>query len=106
MSRPGAIITTTSPEKERIPRKIKRKKIPENSIKRKESIQVQDNPSKRANEDSIIDEKKHKKTPPSFKNKEDYIGGTNERTCETNDSASDTDGCARNLGNEHKNEED
>ena len=56
--------------------------------------------------DSIIDEKIYnKKTPPPFKNEQDYIVGTNEKTCESNDSPSDTYGCARNLGNEHKHEE-
>ena len=44
--------------------------------------------------------------PPPFKNKEYYIGGTNEKTREPDDSPSDTDNCARNLGDEHKNEED
>ena len=47
--------------------------------------------------------KKHnKKTPPPFKNKEDYIGGTIEKTREYDDSPSKTDGCARNLGKQHK----
>ena len=50
-------------------------------IKVKESIQEPDNPSKRAKEDSITDENNIiKKTPPQFKNKEDYIDGTNEKT--------------------------
>ena len=55
-------------------------------------------------EDSIIDEKKHNKKNPPFKNKEHYIGGTNKKTRKYNDSPSDTDDCARNLGNEPKNE--
>ena len=38
-----------------------------------------------AKEDSINDEKK---TPPPFKNKEEYIGGTNKKTSESNDSPS------------------
>ena len=46
-----------------------------------------------------------KKTPPPFKNKEYYIGGTNEKTHESDDSPSDTYGFARNLGDKHKNEE-
>ena len=46
-----------------------------------------------------------KKTPPPFKNKEDYIGDTNERTRESDDYTSETAGCTRNLGEEHKNEE-
>ena len=45
-------------------------------------------------------------TPPPFKNNEDYIGGTNNKTRESDDFPSDIDGCARNLDDEHKNEED
>ena len=55
MSRHGKIITTVSPDKESIPRKIKRKKVSENLFKAKESIQEPYNPSKRAKEYSIID---------------------------------------------------
>ena len=47
-----------------------------------------------------------KKTPPTFKNKEDYIGDTNENTHGYDGSPGETDGCARNMGKEHKNEED
>ena len=47
-----------------------------------------------------------KNTPPPFKNKVDYRGDTNDKTRESDDSRSDTDVCARNLGDEHKNEED
>ena len=46
------------------------------------------------------------KKPPPFKNKQDYIGGTNKKTRESDDSPSDNDGCAIKLGDEHKNEED
>ena len=46
-----------------------------------------------------------KKAPPKFKHKVDYKGDTNEKTCESDDSPSDTDVCARNLGEEHKNQE-
>ena len=42
-------------------------------------------------------------TPP-YKNKQDYVGGTNEKTHEFDDFPSDADDCARNLGDEHKNE--
>ena len=35
----------------------------------------------------------------------DYRGDTNENTRESDDSPSYTDGCARNPGDEHKNEE-
>ena len=46
-----------------------------------------------------------KKTPQPFKNKEAYIGDTNQKTRGYNDSPSETDGCARNLSKEYKNEE-
>ena len=51
-------------------------------------------------------QKKHRKTPPPFKNEEDYIGDTNEKTYGSNISPSETDGCARNMSEEHKNEDD
>ena len=44
--------------------------------------------------------------PLPCKNKQDYVGGTNDKTRESDDAPSDTDSCARNLDNEHKNEED
>ena len=50
--------------------------------------------------------KKHNKKPPPYKNKQDYDGGTNDKTRESDDYSSDTDGCARNLDDEHKYEED
>ena len=59
MSRPGENIRTVSPDKERIPRKIKRIFL-ETLIKGKEIIQEPDNSGKREKEDSIIDEKKEK----------------------------------------------
>ena len=46
------------------------------------------------------------KTPPPLKNKEDYIGDTNEKKHEPDDSPSETDACVRNLEEEHENEED
>ena len=49
--------------------------------------------------------KKHNKKPPPYKNKQDYDGGTNDKTRESDDYSSDTDGCKRNLDDEHKNEE-
>ena len=58
--------------------------------------------------DSSIDEMKPnlKLTPPPYTIKHEYIDGTNEKTCdaqtcEYDDSPSDTDGCARNLDDEH-----
>ena len=42
------------PDKQRLPFNIKRKKISENFIKGKESIQEPDNPSKREKEDGLL----------------------------------------------------
>ena len=39
--------------------------------------------------------------PPPCKNTQDYVVGTNDKTRESNDSPSDTDGGARNLDDEH-----
>ena len=62
---------------------------------------------------SIIDERKInvELTPPPNTNKQDYAGVTNDKTRdsqtrESGYSRSDTDGCARKLDEEHKNEED
>ena len=52
-------------------------------------------------------EKNHiKLTPPPNTNIQDYKGGTNDKTrdsltCETGDSPSYTDSCAKNLDEEH-----
>ena len=50
-------------------------------------------------------------TPPPYKNKKDHKGGANDKTCgyhtrETSVSQSNNNRCARNLDEEHKNEED
>ena len=61
---------------------------------------------------SSIDEKNHVElTPPPDTNKQGYAGGTNDKTRdsqtrESEYSQSDNDGCAINLDEEHKNEED
>ena len=59
--------------------------------------------------DSRIDENEInlKLTPPLYTNKHEYIGGTNEKTpdsqtSKSEDSWSDTDGCARNIDDEQK----
>ena len=48
---------------------------------------------------------KKREKPPPFKKKEYYIGSTNEKTRNSDDSPSENNGCARNLGEEHENEE-
>ena len=70
--------------------------------------QEPDNPSKKAKVDSSIDETKPniKLTPPPYTNKKDYVGVTNEKIREYDDSPSDTNGCARNIDDKHKNEKD
>ena len=45
------------------------------------------------------------KKPRQYKNKQDYSGGTNDKTRESDDSPNDTDGCAKNLDDEHRNKE-
>ena len=109
----GASITTVSPDGDRIPRKKKRKKISLISITGNKIIQDPDNQSKKANVGSSIGGTKIpvKLTPPPNTNKKYYEGGTDDKTRdsltrETSDSPSDTDSCARNLDEEHKNEED
>ena len=47
-----------------------------------------------------------KKSPPPFKNKEDYIGDTNQKTRGSDNYPSATGGSERNLGKEHENEQD
>ena len=43
--------------------------------------------------------------PPPYKNYKDCVGITNDKTRESDDSPNGTDGCARNLDDEQKNEE-
>ena len=47
-------------------------------------------------------------TPPQYTNKQDYVGGTNDKTrdsqtCESEDSRSDNDCFTRNIHGEHQN---
>ena len=51
-------------------------------------------------------QKNKKQKIPPFKNREDYIGDTKEKTRGSDDSPSETNGFARNLGKEHENEQD
>ena len=74
--------------------------------------QDQDNISKETKVGSSVEGTKIPSilTPPPYKNKKDYKGGTNDKTRdshtrETSVSRSDNDSCARNLGEEHKDEE-
>ena len=73
--------------------------------------QEPENQSKKEKVDSSIDEKKLnlKLIPPPYKNKHEYVGGTNEKACdshtrESGDYPIDTYGCARNIDDEYKNE--
>ena len=83
------------------------------SITGNEITQESYNQSKKAEVDSSIYETKInlKLTPAPYTNKHEYIGGTNEKTGdsqtrESEDPPSDNYGCARNLDYEHRNEED
>ena len=103
-------IKTVSPDGERIPRK-KKKKPSDISITGNKITQEPENQSKKAKVGSIIDETKInvKLTPPPNTDTQDYTGGTNDKThdsqtCESGDSRSDTDVCARNIYEEHRNE--
>ena len=77
--------------------------ITENKI-----TQELDNPSKKDKLDISINETKPnlRLTQPIYKTSPEYVMGTNDKTREPDDYPSDTDGCARNVYNEHKNEED
>ena len=107
----GESITTVSPDGECIPRKKKKKKISEISMTGNKITQDPNKMSKEAKLGSSIDEKNSINiAQPTYTNKQDYASGTNEKTRdsltrETGNSPSDTDSCARNLDEEHKNEE-
>ena len=75
-----------------IPNKNKRKTIPDTSIIRKQPIQEPVNPRKRVKYDTrnYVEKYSPKETPPSFRNKLDYKGDTNENTHDYEDSPSDT----------------
>ena len=112
MSVHGGSTTNISPDGECIPRKNK-KKLSEISITGNKRTQEPDNQSKKENLGSSIDEKKInvELTPPRNTNKQDYAGGTNDKTRDSQtlkyeDYWCDTDGCSRNIYEEHKNEED
>ena len=109
----GESITTVSPDRESIPRKKGKNKLSWISITGNKINQELDNQSKKSKVGSSIDETKiHVElTPPPNTNNQDCAGGTNyktrdSQTRESRDSRSETGGCARNLDEEHKNEED
>ena len=100
MSVHGASITTVSPDGESIPRKKVKNKLSEISITGNKITQEPDYQSKKSKVGSIIDETKInvKLAPPPNTNKQDYKGGTNDKThdyqiCESGSSRSDTDSC-------------
>ena len=93
--------------------KEEKSKLSETSITGNKITQDQDKMSKEAKVGSSIDGTKIPSilTPPPYINKEDYKGGRNYKkrdshTHETSDSPINTDSCASNLDEEHKNEED
>ena len=91
--------------------RVREKKLSQTSLTGNKITQNQDNKSKEAKLGSSIEGKKLSSilTPPPYKNKKDYKGGTNDKsrdshTRETSDSPSNNDSCARNLDKEHKTE--
>ena len=82
MSVLGESITTVSTDGDRTPRKKEKKKLSEISITGNKINQDPDNISKKSNVGSIIDWKKIpvKLTPPPYIDKQDYKGGTNDKT--------------------------
>ena len=109
MSVRGGSTTTVAPDVECISMK-KKNKNSEISITGNKITQEPDNQSKKAKVSSSIDETKiHVElTPHPNTNIQDYADGTNDKTRdsqtrESGDSRSETDGCARNLDEEHKN---
>ena len=103
MSGHGASVSSESSDKQRIPCKNKINKTLYTSINGREIIQEPYNPSKRRKQYSIPDVEKYnpKKAPPSFKNKEDYIGDTNGKTRGSDDSPIETDDYVMKMGEEH-----
>ena len=82
MSVHGGSTTTIFPDGDRIPRKNLKNKLSEISITGNEITQELHNQRKKAKVDSIIDVKtiNLKLTPPPYKHKHEYVGGTNEKT--------------------------
>ena len=95
----------------------KKNKVSETSIKGNKVTHYQDDTDKEAKVGSSIEGKKNPSvsvtpnpsvlTPIPYKNNQDYIGGTNDKTndshtCETGFSRSDDDSLARNLDAENK----
>ena len=101
---------TISLDRDRIPRKNKKKKLSETSTTRNKITQDQENTRKESKVGISIEGTKIPSilNPPPYANKKDYKGGTNDKTRdsytrETSDFPSNNDSCARNLDEEHKN---
>ena len=93
-------VSSVNSYQQHIPRKNKRK---ETELFKNQSTQV-----KRAKKGYYTWCRKiiPKETPPLFKNKVYYRGGTNYKTHGSDYSPNETDGCAGNLSEENENEED
>ena len=92
-------VSSVTSHKQRIPHKNKIKKFSDTVIKGKEIIQEETTEVKGQKRIFYLMQKKNnEKTPPLFKHKKDSIGDTNEKTCGSYGYPSETDGCARNLG--------
>ena len=98
MSVHGASIATVSTDKDRIPRKIKKRNFQKF---RSQGIKLLKNQTTQVkNQKWIVALMKIiiiLKTPPLYKNKQDYGDGTNDKARESDDSPNDTDGCKINI---------
>ena len=99
----GESLSSLTPYKQRIPLNNKRKKTSDTSIKENKLFKNHTTQVKQQKRIVYLMQKNKIKTPPPFKNKENYIGDTNEKNRRSDDSPSETDDCAINLGEEHEN---
>ena len=108
MSGQGEILASVTLDHICIPRKNKRKKTPDTSVIRRETIGDTVNPRKRGKEDTVTDVEKYSlhKTLPYFWHNVDYECDTDEKNCCFDDSWTETDDFLRNLDKEHENEDD
>ena len=103
----GESLSSVTPDILHIPCKNKINKTPDTLIIKKEHIQEPVNPRKRSKDNTLTDVKKcsPKETPLSFWHEVDNKCDTNEKNRVSYDSASETEGCVRNLAKENENEE-
>ena len=103
----GEILSSVIPYILCIYRKNKINKNPDTLIIRKQPIKEPVKPRKRAKEITLTDVEKGstKEAPPSFWHKIDYKYDNNEKIHGSDDSASETGCCVRNLAKLHENKD-